>query len=146
MFTRWTIRKKLQMAMIVLGLVIAVLGYSSFRGVYAYKELAASLSSRASEIPLTSDLTRAIDELRIGFDSKPTEPDGSFTLTMSSHSSEENTPFLNRVQRVRELLASYKSRLENSHSEDQFLSDRSEELFQAKEISELVNEIAIIQA
>lgn len=142
MFTRWTIRKKLQMAMIVLGLVVAVLGYSSFRGVYAYKELAASLSSRASEIPLTSDLTRAIDEIRIGFDSKLPEPDGSFTLTMSPPASEENTPFLNRIQHVRELLASYKSRLENSHSEDQFLSDRSEELYQAKEISELVNEIA----
>ena len=45
-----TIRKKLLVSMVVLGIVIAVLGYSSFRGVYAYRDLATTLSSRASEM------------------------------------------------------------------------------------------------
>ena len=46
-----TIRKKLLVSMLVLGIVVAVLGYSSFRGVYAYRDLATTLSSRASEMP-----------------------------------------------------------------------------------------------
>ncbi|MEI8213985.1 MAG: ATP-binding protein [Planctomycetota bacterium] len=142
MFSRWTIRKKLQMAMAVLGLVIAVLGYSSFRGVYAYKELAASLSSRASEIPLTAELTRAIDNLRIDFEFKPQASLPPLSMESNDPGSEVNQPFLDRVQKVREVLATYKSRLEGSHSEDQFLADRSEELQQAREISELVNDIA----
>lgn len=143
MVARWTIRKKLQMAMAILGLVIAVLGYSSFRGVYAYKELAASLSSRASEIPLTSELTRAIDDLRIDFEGKPHTHLARFEFEPSDAAHEESDkPFLDRVQRVREVLATYKSRLEGSHSEDQFLADRSEELQQAHEISELINDIA----
>lgn len=142
MFSRWTIRKKLQMAMAVLGLVIAVLGYSSFRGVYAYKELVASLSSRASEIPLTSELTRSIDELRIDLEEKPRTTIAPFTLAMSDSTPEPDRPFLLRIQRAREVLATYKQRLESSHSGAEFLADRREELQKASEISELINDIA----
>lgn len=142
MFARWTIRKKLQMTMFVLGMVIAVLGYSSFRGVYAYKELAASLSVRAAEIPITSDLTRAIDELRIDFENQPNASQEWFDLSRVSEKHVTEEVFLVRVQRVREVLASYKSRLENTHSVDQFLSDRREELGQANEISQLLNDVA----
>ena len=143
MVSRWTIRKKLQVAMGVLGLVIAVLGYSGFRGVYAYKELVATLSSRASEIPLTSELTRAIDDLRIeeGVGASPS------VLTFSLAPEDEvlpvtRKPFLERVQFAREVLARYKSRLESTHSEALFLADRSEELQYAEKIGHLINEIA----
>ena len=143
MLSRWTIRKKLQIAMLVLGLVIAALGYSSFRGVYAYKELVATLSSRASEIPLTAELTRAIDDLRL--DQEPTQ-----TREILSFSMQETDPpsnfmrpaFSDRLQNAREILARYKSRLESSHSDALFLADRSEELQTAEKIGELINEIA----
>jgi two-component system NtrC family sensor kinase len=142
MFARWTIRKKLQMTMIVLGMVITVLGYSSFRGVYAYKELAASLSVRAAEIPITSELTRVIDELRIDFENQPLPTQELFRIGVAPENSSPESEFLRNVQRVREVLASYKSRLENTHAVEQFLSDRSEELEQATRISELLNEVA----
>jgi len=143
MLSRWTIRKKLQIAMVVLGLVIAALGYSSFRGVYAYKELVATMSSRASEIPLTAELTRAIDDLRL--DQEPTQ-----TREILSFSMQETDPpsnfmrpaFSDRLQNAREILARYKSRLESSHSDALFLADRSEELQTAEKIGELINEIA----
>lgn len=131
------------MAMGVLGIVIAVLGYSSFRGVYAYKELVATLSSRASEIPLTSELTRAVDELRLdeGTATAPT------ILGFSMHSDADGMqvsrkPFAERVQFAREVLARYKSRLESTHSDALFLADRSEELQYADKIGHLINEIA----
>lgn len=143
MLSRWAIRKKLQIAMAVLGLVIGVLGYSSFRGVYAYKELVATLSSRASEIPLTAELTRAIDDLRV--DQEPSNTREILTFSMQEPD-EANTytrlPFSDRLQQVREILARYKSRLESSHSDALFLADRSEELQTAEKIGELINEIA----
>jgi two-component system NtrC family sensor kinase len=141
MFARWTIRKKLQMTMIVLGLVVAVLGYSSFRGVYAYKELAASLSVRAAEIPITSELTRAIDELRIDFENQPMPGQELFRISDVSSNGSSDPEFPKHLQRVREVLASYKARLENTHTAEQFLSDRSEELDQANKISELLNDV-----
>jgi signal transduction histidine kinase len=143
MLSRWTIRKKLQIAMVVLGLVIAVLGYSSFRGVYAYKELVATLSSRASEIPLTAELTRAIDDLRV--DQEPAQSREILTFAMQEtdpSNSYARKPFSDRLQQVREILASYKSRLESSHTDALFLADRSEELETAEKIGELINEIA----
>lgn len=142
MFARWTIRKKLQMTMIVLGMVIAVLGYSSFRGVYAYKELAASLSVRAAEIPITSELTRAIDELRIDFENQPLPTQELFQISAGTTNDPSQDNFLKHVQQVREVLAGYKSRLENTHAAEQFLSDRSEELGQASQISQLLNEVS----
>ena len=143
MLSRWTIRKKLQIAMVVLGLVIAVLGYSSFRGVYAYKELVATLSSRASEIPLTAELTRAIDDLRV--DQEPAQSREILTFAMQEtdpSNSYARKPFSDRLQQVREILARYKSRLESSHTDALFLADRSEELETAEKIGELINEIA----
>ena len=143
MLSRWTIRKKLQIAMVVLGLVIAVLGYSSFRGVYAYKELVATLSSRASEIPLTAELTRAIDDLRV--DKEPAQSREILTFSMQEtdpSNSYARKPFSDRLQQVREILARYKSRLESSHTDALFLADRSEELETAEKIGELINEIA----
>jgi signal transduction histidine kinase len=143
MLSRWSIRKKLQIAMVVLGLVIAVLGYSSFRGVYAYKELVATLSSRASEIPLTAELTRAIDDLRV--DQEPTQTREILTFSMQEtdpSNSYARKPFSDRLQQVREILARYKSRLESSHTDALFLADRSEELVTAEKIGELINEIA----
>lgn len=143
MLSRWTIRKKLQIAMVVLGLVIAVLGYSSFRGVYAYKELVATLSSRASEIPLTAELTRAIDDLRV--DQEPAQSQEILTFAMQEtdpSNSYARKPFSDRLQQVREILARYKSRLESSHTDALFLADRSEELETAEKIGELINEIA----
>jgi len=143
MLSRGTIRKKLQIAMAVLGLVIAALGYSSFRGVYAYKELVGTLSSRASEIPLTAELTRAIDDLRL--DKEPTQTREVLSFSLQDNDASSNytrPPFSDRLQQVREILARYKSRLESSHSDALFLADRSEELQTAEKIGELVNEIA----
>lgn len=143
MLSRWTIRKKLQIAMVVLGLIIAALGYSSFCGVYAYKELVATLSSRASEIPLTAELTRAIDDLRV--DQEPSVAREVLTFSIpESETGDSYTrrSFADRLQHVREILARYKSRLESSHSEAVSLADRSEELETAEKIGLLINEIA----
>jgi two-component system, NtrC family, sensor kinase len=138
---KWTIRKKLLNSMVVLGIVIAVLGYSSFRGAYAYRDLAMTLSSRAAEMPLTSELTRAIDELR---NDQPTisirEP-MKFRLDPEYESFRRGQRFSQQLERVGLLLARYQSRLESSDFDNKFLSDRSEEIEVTEEIRKLFNKI-----
>ena len=146
--SKWTIRKKLLVSVLVLGIVVAVLGYSGFRGVYAYRDLATTLSSRASEMPLTAELTRAIDELRrIGFrqldirepmEFSRNEP-VKFSLNSDFEARNFDYRFREQVHRVREVLARYKSRLECSDMDAPFLSDRAEEFKKAAEVSELLN-------
>lgn len=141
----WTIRKKLLVSVVVLGIVVAVLGYSSFRGVYAYRDLANTLSSRASEMPLTTELTRAIDELRIGFRrldiNQPMEIK-QFPVPFGLEARRSELRFHEQLQRVRLVLARYKWCLERSGMDDPFLSDRTDEFKKTSELSELLNIIA----
>ena len=141
----WTIRKKLLVSVVVLGIVVAVLGYSSFRGVYAYRDLANTLSSRASEMPLTTELTRAIDELRIGFRrldiNQPMEIK-QFPVPFGLEARRSELRFQEQLQRVRLVLARYKWCLERSGMDDPFLSDRTDEFRKTSELSELLNIIA----
>lgn len=142
-----TIRKKLLVSMVVLGIVIAVLGYSSFRGVYAYRDLAMTLSSRASEMPLTAELTRSIDELRIGFQHVDIKEPMEFSM-LQEHNFEaikSQQRFCEKLNRVRVALAHYKSRLEWSDIDDPFLSDRSDEFEKSAELTDILNTISLRQ-
>lgn len=142
MFSAWTIRKKLLISMLVFGIVVAVLGYSSFRGVFAYRILAMTLSNRASEMPLTTELTRAIDELRIGFRRMDLNEPLEFTLHYDFEAQNRQYRFRQQLHRVREVLAHYKARLEHSDIDDPFLSDRRDEIEKTNELTDLLNEIS----
>ena len=133
--------------MVVLGIVIAVLGYSSFRGVYAYRDLAMTLSSRASEMPLTAELTRSIDELRIGFQRLDIKEPMEFSMLQSDNFEViySQQRFREKLNRVRVALAHYKSRLERSDIDDPFLSDRSDEFEKSAELTDILNTISLRQ-
>jgi len=65
LLSRWSIRKKLWLSGAMLFLGVAMLTFSSFRGVYAYRWLAKSISSqRATELQLAMDLSYCVGELR----------------------------------------------------------------------------------
>jgi signal transduction histidine kinase len=62
---RWLIRHKLLLGVAMLLLIVAILAFSSFRGVYAYRSLARSISHhRAAELRLVSELSYQIGGLR----------------------------------------------------------------------------------
>jgi signal transduction histidine kinase len=62
---RWSIRRKLLLGVAILFAIVAILAFSSFRGVYAYRHLARSISyRRATELRLASELSWNIGELR----------------------------------------------------------------------------------
>ena len=145
LISKSTIRKKLLVSMLVLGIVVAVLGYSSFRGVYAYRDLVTTLSSRASEMPLTTELTRSIDELRNGFQNVDIREPMEFSLPNPHHfdSLKSQRHFSEKLHHVHVVLALYKSRLEKLNVDDSFLSDLSDEFEKSAEIAELLNTISI---
>ena len=65
MLARWSIRQKLLLGVAMLFLIVAILAFSSFRGVYAYRHLARSISyRRATELRLASELSWNVGELR----------------------------------------------------------------------------------
>jgi signal transduction histidine kinase len=138
---KWTIRKKLLNSMAVLALVIGVLGYSSFRGVYAYRDLAMTLSSRASEMPLTSELTMAIDQLRNQQNSLKHRDSFKIQLDPEYDDYRQQLRFSQQLQRVALLLARYQSRLESADRDDKILSDRSAELEHTESLRSLFNRI-----
>jgi len=64
-FSRWSIRKKLWLSGVMLCVGVIMLACSSFRGVYAYRWLARSISyQRATELRLAMDLSYNVGELR----------------------------------------------------------------------------------
>ncbi|MCU0711945.1 MAG: ATP-binding protein [Pirellula sp.] len=127
--------------MAVLALVIAVLGYSSFRGVYAYRDLAMTLSSRASEMPLTSELTLAIDQLRNDQSSLKMSEPLKFRLDPEYEDYRKQLRFSQQLQQVGLLLARYQARLEAFDKDDRYLSDRSAELEHTNAIRKLFTKI-----
>lgn len=157
------IRKKLLLAMLVLASAVFVLAYSGVRGVFAYRDLAATLSNRAAELPTTAELTQAVDELRFAIaqrraeavDHSPTRvfddlhnnfrtlqapliADNSVDLWQDSHDSGIQHHFI----RVKSILDRYEDQLTSSDSSDKYLADRSREHEMVRDISRLLDEIS----
>jgi two-component system, NtrC family, sensor kinase len=64
MLARWPIKYKLLLGVAILVLIVALLSFSGFRGVYAYRQLARSISQRAAEFPKSGTLIKHADALR----------------------------------------------------------------------------------
>jgi len=62
---RWSIRTKLSIGSALLLVTVSILAFSSFRGVYAYRGLARSISRRATELPLATALAQHVSDLRV---------------------------------------------------------------------------------
>jgi signal transduction histidine kinase len=61
----WSIRNKLLLGIAMLFFIVAILSFSSFQGVYAYRWLARSISNeRATELRLAMELSYSVGELR----------------------------------------------------------------------------------
>ena len=48
MLSRWPIRKKLTLGIVLLLVTVSILAFSGFQGVYAFRVLAKRVSSRAA--------------------------------------------------------------------------------------------------
>ncbi len=64
MLSRWPIRYKLMLGVATMFLIVAGLSFSGFNGVYAYRQLAKTISRRADELPIAAKLVQDTAELR----------------------------------------------------------------------------------
>ena len=64
MFSRWAIRHKLTLCLAMLIAIVGALSFSSFQGVYSYRRLARSISTRAKELPLAEAINQNSDNLQ----------------------------------------------------------------------------------
>jgi len=62
---RWPIKYKLLFCVGLLFVIVGTLAISGFRGVYAYRGLARSVSNRATELPTATLLARHVSDLRV---------------------------------------------------------------------------------
>jgi two-component system NtrC family sensor kinase len=62
---RRAIREKLLLGAVLVATMVAVLSASSFLGVYSYRRLVRTLSCRAAELPLASELGACVGRLRL---------------------------------------------------------------------------------
>ena len=63
----WPIRDKLLLVGLLVAVVVGTLSASSFVGIYSYRRLVRSLSSRAAELPLASEVSRSVERLRFNY-------------------------------------------------------------------------------
>src|SRR6185369_5210749 len=65
LFSRWPIRRKLQLGLGLLAVSVLTLFGSAYYGLYAYRGLVKSLSARSTELPLASELSQHVADLRV---------------------------------------------------------------------------------
>jgi signal transduction histidine kinase len=124
LLSRWSIQHKLLLCVALLSLIVAMLAVSGFRGVYSYRQLARTISLRASELPRAGELSRSLGDLRVTL-SKANEQVSQGGLVSSSLYGNE---FSQRLHTVEDALAAYRKQLHTELPSDPRFGDRSHEL------------------
>jgi two-component system NtrC family sensor kinase len=128
LLSRWSIQYKLLLCVALLCLIVATLAISGFRGVYSYRQLARTISLRASELPVAGELSNSLGELVVTLSKARNQFDTPFGGGSTLHSDLLRTEFGERLGRVEEALRRYRKALESEIPTDPRFSDRSYEL------------------
>jgi signal transduction histidine kinase len=128
LLSRWSIQYKLLLCVALLCLIVATLAISGFRGVYSYRQLARTISLRASELPVAGELSNSLGELVVTLSKARNQFDTPFGSGPSLHSDLLRTEYGERLGRVDEALRRYRKALESEIPTDPRFSDRSYEL------------------
>ena len=116
MLSYWPIRYKLLFGAVLLCLIVAILSFSSFRGVYAYRQFVRGISQRAAELEPASKLTAQVGQLQFSL------PDGGPGTEFSGRPRCDmgvmREHFEANLIAVKSALQSYQDALEGSTAED----------------------------
>ncbi len=142
--SHWPIRYKLLFGTTLLCLIVATLSFSSFQGVYAYRQLVRGISRRAAELEPASNLTAKVGELRFtlrqvqsrpGFPGQPRSDMG----VMREH-------FEANLIAVKSALQGYQDALEGSNAEDPFIGDKRREYESVQQIRHCLDRITELKS
>lgn len=152
MFSRWPIRSKLYLGIVLLMCTVAVLSISGFVGVYAFRRLAKSIRLRAPELPLAAQLTRDVNTLNVSYKLyRQSVEESDFYRYNSTESMELETIIggllkhefqLQRGKVVGSFLL-YHDRLKQNHNKDEYrsLGVHADEQAAMKEFENTLDEI-----
>ncbi|MCC7085437.1 MAG: HAMP domain-containing histidine kinase [Pirellulales bacterium] len=117
MLSRWPIRNKLLLGIALLLVIVLTMSISSFQGTYAYRNLVRSLSSRATELPLATQLLTQVGELRVILAELQAQLPFS-DLSISPTGQQLGASFCQKFAHVRETANDYRDELdEHEHTE-----------------------------
>ncbi len=120
MLSRWSIQHKLLLCVALLFLIVATLAVSGFRGVYSYRQLARTISLRASELPSAGELARSLGDLRVTL-YRVENAKGPVDIDL------RRRDFRTDLAEVQDALARYRKTLQTELPSDPRFGDRSHE-------------------
>jgi signal transduction histidine kinase len=62
---RWSIQIKLLLCVVLLLTIVVVLAISGFQGAYSYRTVVRTMSLRASELPVASEISKSLGDIRV---------------------------------------------------------------------------------
>lgn len=129
MFPRWPLRKKLSLGVTILFLIMGIMSFSGFRGVYAFRDLTKGLRTRATELPLVAELAHRVRDLRVSYTTchraEALEP-GSLVAPYAP-TTLGDTQFRNDMLAVQDALGRYKAQLVTERIGDRRIADNHQE-------------------
>lgn len=129
MLSSWPIRTKLTFGVALLLVMVTILAISGFRGVYAYRGLAKTISRRASELPVATELAQQVGSLQVALSHlKGT----SFDVPLDKALLRDD--FQRHLDAVTETIDKYRNRIDYSGS-NHLISDNRDEIETLKQIS-----------
>ncbi len=142
MLSHWPIRYKLLFGTAILCLIVAILAFSSFRGVYSYREVVRGISQRAMELEPASELTARVVELQFTLRQPP--PQASFPGGVQADTGFRRDQFEMSLFHVKGALHEYQTALEQGDSDDPFIGDKRREWETVREIKHCLDRITQI--
>jgi two-component system NtrC family sensor kinase len=145
--SRWPIRNKLLVGIALLLVIELTLSVSGFQGTYAYRELARSISSRSTELPLATDLGRNVSDLRAmllelesfrAYDRASVRPASEAQLTIAA--------FNSQFDAIRKSIHDYAAQLDEHEHAEFRLGDVKEERETLAQIQKLASRIEELTA
>lgn len=125
------IREKLLLGALLVGVMVVVLSGSSFLGIYSYRRLVRSLSCRAAELPLASELGECVGILRV-----------AHARALADET--EDDAFDSVLRATGAALEAYRQQLAAFELDDVPLADRTREAETAQSIADCLATIDVI--
>ena len=128
MLSRWPIKYKLLLCIALLLVIVGILATSSLQGVYAYRELAKTISRRADELPLADELSSNIAQAQDSLRSIPVSEDVRMGPREAPLVEKMVKPeFNHQIGRIKDVLQRYRRHLDMELPKFGQLGDRSED-------------------
>ncbi len=130
MFARWTLRSQMYFCITLMLIIVGLLSFSGFQGVFKYRRLTKDIRDRANEAPLIFKVERSISKLRSTLHSSHTSDYlGSPFLdrNQNSMSNFDHKAFNETLSQLENAVGKYKGEVENSAVSDLRIGENQKE-------------------